>query len=48
VGGCFQTKSIITPTKFVTVARLSRMAPSQPDAEKRGRSTNRAPAISAG
>ena len=48
LAGCFHTKSIITPTKLVTVARASRIRSVQRVAEKRVCSTNRAPAISAG
>ena len=47
-GGCCHTKSIITPTKLVTVAPLSRTCLAQALALNRSCSTYRAPAISAG
>lgn len=45
---CFQTKSIMTPMKLVTVTRLSRIWSIHRLALKRLRSTNRAPATRAG
>ena len=47
-GGCFQTKSIITPTKFVTVTPESRTWSTHRLALNFGRITARPPAISAG
>ena len=46
--GCFQTKSIITPMKFVTVTPDSRRWSTQRLALNFGRADQRAPAISAG
>ena len=47
-GGCLKTKSIITPTKLVTVAPEARTWSIQRLAENRLWSTKRAPATRAG